>query len=100
MTIPTRPICSPPIKIGGRLESADWIGVEILNMFNTGSWPTITKSVVESADSGIELANSTIYSAANTLKIALWARALRGITFSEHSQILGYDIRIIPAETL
>ena len=26
-----------------RLDSADWIGVKILNMFNTGSLPTITK---------------------------------------------------------
>ena len=34
-------------------------------MFNTGSWQTITKSVVEFADSGTELANSTTDSAAN-----------------------------------
>ena len=45
--IPTRPICSLPKAIVGRLESADWMGVEILNMFNTGSRLTITKSVVE-----------------------------------------------------
>ena len=26
-----------------RQESADWIGVEILNMFNIGSWPTVMR---------------------------------------------------------
>ena len=46
-------------------------------MFNTGSRPTITKSVVESADSGIESANSTADSAANPLKIGLWVWALK-----------------------
>ena len=37
-------------------------------MFDTGSRPTITKSVVESTDSGIELADSNADSAANPLK--------------------------------
>ena len=37
---------------------------------------TIVKLVVESADSGIESANSTDDSAANPLRIALWVRAL------------------------
>ena len=72
--IPNRPICSPPTTIVSRLESANWIGVEILNMFKTGSRPAITKSVVES---GIELADSTDDSAANHLKIGLWVRAFR-----------------------
>ena len=31
-----------------------WIGVEILNMFDTGSWPIITKLMVELADSELE----------------------------------------------
>ena len=44
-------------------------------MFNTGSQPTITISVVELADSGIESANSTADSAANSLKIELWVWA-------------------------
>ena len=44
-------------------------------MFNTGSRPSITKSVVESADSGIESANSTANSAANPLKISVWVWA-------------------------
>ena len=57
-----------------RLETADWISVEILNMFNTGSRPTITKLVVGSADSGIESADSTADFAANPLKIGLWVR--------------------------
>ena len=42
--------------------------MEILNIFNTGRWPTATKSAVESADSGIESADSTADSAANPLK--------------------------------
>ena len=44
-------------------------------MFNMESRPTITESVVESADSGIESADSTADSAANPLKIGLWVRA-------------------------
>ena len=36
---------------------------------------TFVKSVVESADSGIESADSTADSAANPLKIGLWVRA-------------------------
>ena len=41
-------------------------------MFNTGSWPTIMKSVVESADSGIDSVDST----ANSAKDGVWVRAL------------------------
>ena len=41
------------------------------------SRPTIVKSVVESADSGIELADSTTNAAANSLKIGLWKRAFK-----------------------
>ena len=48
---PTRLIWSLLTAIVSHPESADWIGVEILNMFNTGSWQTITKSVVELVDS-------------------------------------------------
>ena len=44
-------------------------------MFDMESLPTIVKSVVESADSGIGSANSTADSAANPLKIGLWVRA-------------------------
>ena len=49
-------------------------------MFNTGSWLTITKSVVEAADSGIESANSTADSAANPLKIGLWVWAFSKVS--------------------
>ena len=49
-----------------------YFGFEILNMFNTGSQP-ITKSVVESPDSGIESTDST----ASPLKIVLWVRAFK-----------------------
>ena len=41
-------------------------------MFDMDSRPTIVKSVVESADSGIESAHSTAYSASNPLRIGLW----------------------------
>ena len=69
--IPTRPISSPPTAIVGRLELADWVGVEILNMFAMESRPTIVKSVVKSADSRIESANSTADFAIIPLKISL-----------------------------
>ena len=45
------------------------LGFRILNMFNMESRQTITESVVESAYSGIESADSTANSAANPLKI-------------------------------
>ena len=61
----------------GQSESADWVGVEILNMFDMESQPTIVKSVVELADSGIESADSTADSATNPLRIGLCVRALR-----------------------
>ena len=57
---------SQPIPIGG---------FKILNMFDSGSRPTITESVVYLADSGIESDDSTANSAANSLKIGLWVRA-------------------------
>ena len=46
-------------------------------MFNTGSRLTITESVLESAVSGIESADSTNDSAADPVKIVLQVRALR-----------------------
>ena len=46
-------------------------------MFDIDSGPTIIKSVVESADSGIESADSTTDYAQNPLKIGLWVRAFR-----------------------
>ena len=70
-------------------ESDNWIGVEILNMFNTGSRPAITKSVVELANSGLESADSavgsadsTTESAADPVKIGLWVLTLsNGLVF-------------------
>ena len=35
-------------------ELADYKGFKILNMFDRNSWPTITESVVQSADSVVE----------------------------------------------
>ena len=45
-------------------------------MFDMDSRPTIVKSVVESADSGIESADSTTDSAINPLRIGLWVWGL------------------------
>ena len=75
--MPIRPIWSPPTAIVGRLESADWVGLEILNMYDMESRPTIVKSVVELADSGIESADSTADSATIPLKIGLWVWAFK-----------------------
>ena len=55
--VPTGPISRRPTAIVGRLLSADSRGFKILNMFDRGSRPTITESVVESADSAVELAD-------------------------------------------
>ena len=68
------------MAIVGQLESADWVGVEILNMFDMESRPTIVKSVVESADSGIESADFTTDSATNPLRIGMWVQALKVIS--------------------
>ena len=46
-------------------------------MFDRESRPTVTESVVVSADSAVELADSITDSAKNPLKIGLWVRALK-----------------------
>ena len=43
-------------------------------MFNTGSRSTITKSVVESADSALESADSSADSRADPAKVGVWVR--------------------------
>ena len=48
-------------------------------MFNTGSQPTITKSMVESANSGLESADSRGDFNANPAKVGLWVQALSAI---------------------
>ena len=52
-------------------------------MFDMDSRPTIEKSVVESADSGIESADCTADYASNPLRIGLWVRAfiLKVVTY-------------------
>ena len=55
--VPTGPISRRPTAIVGRLLSADSRGFKILNMFDRGSRPTITESVVESADSAVKSAD-------------------------------------------
>ena len=44
-------------------------------MFKKGSQPTITKSMVESADSGLESAKSSADSNADPPKISVWVGA-------------------------
>ena len=60
----------------GNSRSANWIGVKILNMLDTGSRPTITKSVVESAYSELETADLTADSNTDSPKVGVWVRAL------------------------
>ena len=68
--------------------------MEILNIFNTGSWPTIMKLVVESADSGLESVEST----ANSAKDCVWVQALMwdGVGWSGPGYIMVTRERIIP----
>ena len=63
------------MAIVGRPESADWIIVEISNMFNTGSPPTVMKLVVELADSGLLSADPSADSSADPAKVGVWVRA-------------------------
>ena len=44
--VPTRPICRRPTAIVGQFPSADSRELKILNMFDRGSRPTITESVI------------------------------------------------------
>ena len=60
-----------------RPESADWIGVSILNVFIIGSQWTLIRSLVESADSGLELADSSANSSADPAKVDVWVWALK-----------------------
>ena len=49
--------------------------MKILNMFNIGSLPTLMKSVVESTDSGLELADSSADSNTNPGKTFVYNRS-------------------------
>ena len=60
------------------------------------SRPTIEKSVVESADSGIESADSTAAYPSNPLRIGPWVRALRSYPLAHtHTPILMYNRPIL-----
>ena len=50
--VPTRPIWCQPTAVVGLLPLADSRALRILDMFDMGSRPTITKSVVKLAESG------------------------------------------------
>ena len=54
---------------------SDSRGFKILKMFDRASWPTITESVVESADSAVESAYSMADSSEDPVKISLWVWA-------------------------
>ena len=58
--VPTGPFSRQPTPIVGRFPSADSRGFKILNMFDRASRPTITESVVESADSAVESADGKL----------------------------------------
>ena len=75
--VPTRPNCRHPIAIVGRFPSDDSRGFRILNMFDMDSRPTITESVVESADSVVESADSSVDSGLYLARISVWERAFR-----------------------
>ena len=70
--VPNRPICRRPTRIVGRFLSGDSSTFRILNMFNMDSQPTITESVVESANSAIESADSMADFTADPQKIGVW----------------------------
>ena len=55
--------------------SADSRGFIILNIIDQVSRPTITESVVESADYAVESADCTADSSEDPVKIGLWVRA-------------------------
>ena len=44
-------------------------------MFNTGNWPTVMESVIESAESGLESAYSSTDSNADSAKFGMWVWA-------------------------
>ena len=64
------------------------------------SRPTIVKSVVESADSGIELADSTADSATNPLRIGLWVLALKALAHCTTKNLIRDIGRTLSAEVL
>ena len=63
-------------------------------MFNRGSRPTITESVVESADSVVELAVSTAHSSPDLVRIGEWVRAL-GLHRSKRARCIQLKARIL-----
>ena len=67
--------------------------MEILNIFDMESRPTIVKSVVESANSRMEAADFTADFAIIPLKIDLWAWAL---TISKQKRLPIMSFRIHP----
>ena len=68
-------LATQSIAIVGRLALADCSKFKILEMFDIGSQPTITESVLELADSVLESADSTADSTADLVKTSLWVLA-------------------------
>ena len=93
------PKTDPEIQAGwqarthlANLPSADSSGSRISIMFDRGSWPTITELVVVSADSAVELADST----ADPVKIGLWVLAFKARTHWAHFPLADCNSRPIP----
>ena len=68
----SKPICRRPTPIVVRLPPADSSGFRILNMFDMDSHLSIVKSVVESADSALLLADYSTLFNTNPPKVDLW----------------------------
>ena len=93
---PTHLADLPLAQIVGQFPPANSSRLRILNMFDRESRPTITESMVESADSAIESASFTTDSAADPVKIDLWILAFRSEMatniFLEHLRTTFWDI--------
>ena len=76
-----------PTAIVGRIPSADSSGFRISNMFDRDSRPTITESVVDSADSVVESADSSPDSVPYLARISMWVRAF-SLCFQNQSIVL------------
>ena len=61
-----------------QVPSADSSGFRILNMFNRDGWPTITESVVESADIVVHSVDSTVDSISDLARIGVWVWVFKG----------------------
>ena len=83
--VPTRPIYCRLTPIDSRFPSSASSAFTTLNMFERGRWPTITESVVQSADSAVESADSTADSSSDLARIGVWVWALSQLSNIKHA---------------